>query len=243
MSKLKKNHIRQDEWELFGIFHEKKKESEKMLTPASPKSSEPEANCLEDEIDVKKKPSIGAATDSNGQVFDVVGNNAHVDGATESKVDARMVPDGETWKKNDNNAVDVSNGLMHLHEEIDGRSMTEEGAVCGRKRKRGRPHKCSRMTKRMETKEEMGDRSDVSNSEFFNVVAESSGDPNEDAKEVINQYFSISDLKGPEYVEGGALWDIFRREDIPKLEEYLMKHFQEFRHIHGLPLSQVRYFL
>lgn len=39
--------------------------------------------------------------------------------------------------------------------------------------------------------------------------------------------------------EGAALWDIFRREDIPKLEEYIRKHFKEFRHIFGKPLSQV----
>lgn len=40
-------------------------------------------------------------------------------------------------------------------------------------------------------------------------------------------------------VYSGAVWDIFRREDVPQILEYLKKHHQEFHHINKLPVKSV----
>uniref|UniRef100_A0A1J3DT63 Lysine-specific demethylase JMJ25 n=1 Tax=Noccaea caerulescens TaxID=107243 RepID=A0A1J3DT63_NOCCA len=40
-------------------------------------------------------------------------------------------------------------------------------------------------------------------------------------------------------VDGGAVWDIFRREDVPKLVEYLKRHKHEFRHTNNQPVKAV----
>ncbi|GAA0144351.1 histone modifying enzyme [Lithospermum erythrorhizon] len=42
-----------------------------------------------------------------------------------------------------------------------------------------------------------------------------------------------------DHEEADVLWDVFRRQDIPKLKEYLNLHFREFTHTFGTVLKQV----
>ncbi|GAV66193.1 JmjC domain-containing protein/WRC domain-containing protein [Cephalotus follicularis] len=50
---------------------------------------------------------------------------------------------------------------------------------------------------------------------------------------------SLQDNHTSDAVYGGAVWDIFRRQDVPKLIEYLKKHHKEFRDISNLPVNSV----
>ncbi|KAM7467691.1 hypothetical protein LguiB_015253 [Lonicera macranthoides] len=68
------------------------------------------------------------------------------------------------------------------------------------------------------------------------------GDSNEQVADQLEFKDSCSNKKcsdSSDILLGGAVWDIFRRQDVPKIIEYLQKHWTEFRGINNAPLKSV----
>ena len=77
--------------------------------------------------------------------------------------------------------------------------------------------------------------SEVANIDQHRVGTDDFNVPEDESNDALFREFPTQDSEKT----GGALWDIFRREDVPKLAAYIRKHSREVRHTFCSPVVQV----
>uniref|UniRef100_A0A5B7AE35 Lysine-specific demethylase JMJ25 n=1 Tax=Davidia involucrata TaxID=16924 RepID=A0A5B7AE35_DAVIN len=240
---LKKKHAAQDQEELFGTVCIDSQEAEKRVPESNGKFKSELAgsgSCGEDHCaaDIKAEEGIGEDADSlaiksrNNEVQDVKytdkdgafglpseeKNNIDEVGENRNDIQGRGGSQGRKRKGGELcNGLDVKSEDLLTESGNETKSQNEEGT---RKKENG--------SREGESDSVISDLHCLTND--VHQQGEFSGGLTVDSENKLN---------GLETAEGGAVWDIFRREDVPRLREYLKKHHREFRHIYCCPVEQV----
>ncbi|KAI3707498.1 hypothetical protein L6452_26078 [Arctium lappa] len=218
---LKQYHKAQDQMELFGLVKETKNDADS-------------TKCATGKQVVglkKKRPTlgnngVGSKNKSNSTDFDVK--------ETSDSSAVCCANTGSNQSDEHELKTEICEGAEHKTDNDQENNGDRKGSLKRVKRQNIYAGKKARCMEQDNTFTKCTGRDDS-----LHIEEVTNDEQTEAIEEVDNQDDSGTCVDGSDLQEGGALWDIFRREDTPRLEEYLKKHFREFRHIFCCPLQQV----
>ncbi|KAK9065105.1 hypothetical protein SSX86_016488 [Deinandra increscens subsp. villosa] len=219
INKLKERHKAQDQKELFGIDVDITKDATAgQVVPVEIQSG---GNELVESVVERNSCDMDADQTTHSSVF----SSAN----TRNKLESGNGTDPTTSNQSNGNALknEVCKGtecIIDKVEEFDGK---RKGSL-----KRGPEQNGNAKRKLKHIKLEDPDSTS-------NEQVSKNGPTKANKKAANHNDITGTCVDGFDLEEGGALWDIFRREDTPKLEDYLKNHFREFRHIYCRPLQEV----